>query len=182
MLLCFTRLAWCLLLSLICKCPRVLQGNPEHACCRQRFYSLFVYRPLVANIVKVTVLSEWTNRFYWDGMMRFAASEPGMNQMCCAESLLLLVVINSGLQLVLYVSFYQYYRMEKAKMSLCIVIYFFVSVFLKNILVFNSHTKQFFFWGGETLYFLIAAMLNYFYSMLCVFLCLVWMRSREIYD
>lgn len=58
MLLCFTRLAWCLLLSLICKCPRVLQGNPEHTCCRQRFYSLFVYRPLVARIVKVTVLSE----------------------------------------------------------------------------------------------------------------------------
>lgn len=58
MWLCFTRLAWCLLLSLICKCPRVLQGNPEHTCCRQRFYSLFVYRPLVANIVKVTVLSE----------------------------------------------------------------------------------------------------------------------------
>lgn len=79
------RLAWCLLLSPICKCPRVLQQNPEHTCCRQRFYSLFVYRPLVANIVKVTVLSEWTNRFYWDGMIRFAASVPGMNQMCCAE-------------------------------------------------------------------------------------------------
>lgn len=27
-------------------------------------------------------------------MMRFAASVPGMDQMCCAESLLLLVVIN----------------------------------------------------------------------------------------
>lgn len=57
-------------------------------------------------------------------MIRFAASVPGMNQMCCAESLLLLVVFNSGLQLVFYVSFYQYYSMEKAKMSLCIVIFF----------------------------------------------------------
>lgn len=83
-------------------------------------------------------------------MMRFAASVPGMDQMCCADSLLLLVVINPGLQLVLYVSFYQYYRMEKAKMSLCIVI-FCVCIF-KNILVFNSRTKQYFFFGKNIVF------------------------------
>lgn len=100
--------------------------------------------------------------------MRFAASVPGMNQMCCAESLLLLVVINSGLQLVLSVL-----QNGKGEDEFVHCHFFFVSVFLKNILVFNSHTKQYLFFFGKTLYFLIAVMLNYFYSMLYVFLCLV---------
>lgn len=93
-----------------------------------------------------------------------------MNQMCCAESLLLLVVFNSGLQLVFYVSFYQYYRMEKGKDEFVHCHFFLcVSVFLK-IFWCLIHTQNSIF---LEMYFLIAVMLNYFHSMLYVFLCLV---------
>lgn len=92
-------------------------------------------------------------------MMRFAASVPGMRELCrefiaigryqlwspVAPLCVILSVLQNG----------------KGEDEFVHCHFFFVSVFLKI-----------FFWG-KTLYFLIAVMLNYFYSMLYVFLCLV---------